>query len=134
VENGKEVLDLDHGSSVLNTIPNTINNESEHEFLNEVIRLLNTHPIRQLKVDQVSGAKYTIPGLPRTKYLVHQVLAIWFIVRRSVWDSDMPGVLLSDTIGLGKTFTSVAVAMICKLQTEKVVMGVAAVNFVGEHT
>jgi len=35
----------------------------------------------------------------------------------------MPGALVVDRMGLQKTFTPVAVAMICKLLTEKVVMG-----------
>jgi hypothetical protein len=34
----------------------------------------------------------------------------------------MPGALVVDEMSLGKTFTSVAAAMICKLLTEKVVM------------
>jgi hypothetical protein len=51
------------------------------------------------------------------------VWAIWFIVRRWVWDADMPGALVADEMGLGKTFTLVVVAMICKLPTEKDVMG-----------
>ena len=32
---------------------------------------------------------------------------------------------MADEIGLGKTFTSVAVAILCKLVTEKVVMGLS---------
>jgi len=56
-------------------------------------------------------------------FLAHQVWAIWFIVRRWVWDADMPGALVTDEMGLGKSFTLVAVAMLCKLVTEKVVMG-----------
>jgi len=39
-----------------------------------------------------------------------------------MWDADMTGALVADEKGLGKTFTSVAAAMICKLLTEKVVM------------
>jgi hypothetical protein len=35
----------------------------------------------------------------------------------------MPGVLVVDKTGHGKTFTSVAAAMICKLLTEQVVKG-----------
>jgi hypothetical protein len=35
----------------------------------------------------------------------------------------MSGALVVDEIGLGNTFTLVAVAMLCKLLTEKVVMG-----------
>jgi hypothetical protein len=54
---------------------------------------------------------------------MHQVCAILFILRRWVWDADLPGALEEDKMGLGKTFTSVAAAMLCKLVTEKVVMG-----------
>ena len=123
VEDGEEVLDPDNTSSVLSTVLNTINNEFEHECLNEAVRLLNAHPIRQSTDDRVPGHKYSIPGLPGTKFLAHQVWAIWFIVRRWVWDTDMPGALVVDEMGLGKTFTSVGAAMLCKLVTEKVVMG-----------
>jgi len=35
----------------------------------------------------------------------------------------MPGVLVADEMGLGKIFTSVAAAMLCKLMTEQVAMG-----------
>ena len=35
----------------------------------------------------------------------------------------MPGALVADEMELGKTFTSVAAAMICQLLTDKVVMG-----------
>jgi len=123
VENGEEVLDPDNTSSVLSTVLNQINNEFEHECLDEAVRLLNAHPIRQSPDDHVPRHKYPIPRLPGTKFLAHQVWDIWFIVRRWVWDSDMPGVLVADEMGLGKTFTSVVVAMLCKLVTEKVVMG-----------
>jgi hypothetical protein len=87
------------------------------------VRLLNAHPIRQLIDDPVPGDKYSIPALPGTQFLVHQVSAIWFIVRRWGWHADMPGALVADKMGLGKIFISVAAAMICKLLTEKDVMG-----------
>jgi len=61
--------------------------------------------------------------VPGTKFLVHQVWAIWFIVRRWIWDSDMLGALVADEMGLSKSFTSVAAGTICKPLTEKVVMG-----------
>jgi len=123
VEDGEEVLDSANSSSVLNMVLSTINTEFEHECFDEAVRLLNAHPIRQSTDDCVPGHKYSIPGLPRTKYLAHQVWAIWFIVRRWVWDAHMPGALVADEMGLGKTFTLVAAAMICNLVTEKVVMG-----------
>jgi hypothetical protein len=123
VEYGEEVLDPDNPSSVLSTVLHTVNNEFEHESLDEAVRLWNAHPIRQSPDDRVAGHKYSIPGLPGTKFLAHQVWAIWFIVRRWVWDTDMPGALVADEMGLGKTFTLIAAVMLCKLVTEKVVMG-----------
>ena len=123
MEDGEEDLDPENTSSVLNTVLNTINNEFEHEYLDEAVRLLNARPIHQSPDDRVPGHKYLIPGLPGTKFLAHQVWAIWFIVRRWVWEADMPGALVADEMGLGKTFKSVAAAMFCKLVTKKVVMG-----------
>ena len=123
MENGKEVLDPHNSISVLSTVLITMNNEFEHECPDEAVRLLNTDPIRQSTENRVPGHKYSIPGLSGTKFLAHQVWAIWYIVRKWVWDADMPGALVAEKIGLGKTFTSVAAAMICKLVTEKVVMG-----------
>jgi hypothetical protein len=45
------------------------------------------------------------------------------IVQRWVWDADIPGALVADEMGLGKIFTLVPAAMICKLLTKTVVMG-----------
>jgi hypothetical protein len=123
VDEGEEVLNPSNTSSILNRVPSTINNEFEHECLDEKIRLLSAHPIHQSTDDWVPGHKYSIPGLPRTKFLAHQVLAIWFIKRRGAWDAEMPGAPVADELGLGKTFTSVTAAMFCKLVTEKVVIG-----------
>jgi hypothetical protein len=123
VEDGEEVLDPDNTSSVLSTVLNTINNQFEHKCLDEAVRLLNANPICQSTDDCVPGHKYSIPGLPGTKFLAHQVWAIWFIVRRWVWVADMPGALVADEMCLGTIFTSVAAAMRCRLLTEKVVMG-----------
>jgi len=64
VEDGEEVLDPDNASSVLSTVLNTINNEFDHECLDEAVRLLNVHPLRQSTDDRVPGHKYSIPGLP----------------------------------------------------------------------
>jgi len=44
------------------------------------------------------------------------------MVRKWVWDSDIPGGLVVADMDCGKAFTLVAVAMICKLLTEKVVV------------
>jgi hypothetical protein len=44
-------------------------------------------------------------------------------MRRAVWDTDMLGALVADERGTGKTVTSVAAAMICKLVTDIVLIG-----------
>jgi SNF2 family DNA or RNA helicase len=119
---GKEVINPENTSSVLRTVLNTSNNEFERNCLDVVVRLLNAHPICQLTDYRVSGHKYAIPGLPGIKFLMHQVWALWFIVWRWVWDANMPGALVANEMGLGKTFASVAAAMLCKQATEKVVM------------
>jgi len=48
-----------------------------------------------------------------------------------VWDADMTRTLVTDEMGLGRTFTLVAVAMLCKLFTGKVVMGLPLCNLWG---
>jgi len=119
---GEEVLNPDNTSSELNTVLNTINIEFEHECLDEVVREQNACPIHQSIDDRVSGNKYSIPGLAGTWFLAHQVWAIWYIVKRWVCDSDMPGVLVADEMNLRKIVTLVAAALMCKLLTEKVVV------------
>jgi hypothetical protein len=59
-------------------------------------------------------------GLPGTKLLANHVWAIWLIVRRWVWDSSMAESLVAEEMVLRKTFTTVALVMICKLMTEEV--------------
>jgi hypothetical protein len=120
---GEEVLDGENASSVLNTVLNTINIEFEHKSLDEAVWLLIAHLIHQSTDNRVPGHKYTIPALPGLKFLARQVWAIWSIIRRWVWDADMPGALVADEMGFRKTFSTVAAAMLCTLVTETVVMG-----------
>jgi hypothetical protein len=123
VEDGEEVLDRENTGSLLNLVVNTINNEFEHECIEEAVRLLNARPIRLSPYDRIGGCQYSVPGLFGSKFLAQQIWAIRFVMRRWVWDADMPGALVADEMGLGKTFTPVAVAMLCNLVTEKVAMG-----------
>jgi len=99
VEDGEEVLDPENTSSELNTVLSAINNQFQHECLDQAVRLLNFHPICESTDNGVPAHKYSISGLPGTKFLAHQVCAIWFIVRRWVWDSDMRGALRADEMG-----------------------------------
>jgi hypothetical protein len=122
-EDCKGVLDTDNSSSVWSIVLNTINNGVEHQCLDEVVRLLSAHPIRQSTEDHVPGQKYSIPGLPGTQYLAYQVWAVCCIVAMWVWDADMPRAPVTDEMSLGKTFTSVEAEKLCKLMIPKVVMG-----------
>ena len=97
---GEAVLNRHNTSSVLSTVLNTIDHEFEHKCVGEAVSLVNTHPNRQSTDHRVPGHNYSILGLPRTMFLVHQVLAIWFIVSRWVWVADMPGALVADEMGL----------------------------------
>jgi len=81
---GQEALNPDDTSSVLSTVLNTINIKFEHECLDEAVRLLNAHPIRQSIDDCVPQDKYSIASLPGTKFLADQVWVVWLIVRRWV--------------------------------------------------
>jgi hypothetical protein len=119
----KEDLDPDNTSSVLNTVLNTINKEFDHECFDKAVRLLNAHLIHQSTDDRIAGHKHSIPGLPGTKTLAQQVWARRRIMTGCVWVADIPGALVADEMSFGKTFTSVAAAMVSKLHTEIVVMG-----------
>lgn len=50
-------------------------------------------------------------------------LAIWFVVRRSVCDLDIPAAMAAKEMGHGKTSSAETVTTIYKLLTEMVVMG-----------
>jgi hypothetical protein len=83
-EDCEEVLDPENTSSGLKMVLSAINNEFEHECFAEAVRILTAHPICQLTDDCGPGHKYSIPGLPGTRFMVQQVWAIWFIVKRWV--------------------------------------------------
>jgi len=119
----KEVVAPENTNSVLNRVPNTFSNTFQHTGPDNAVRFLHEHAIRQSSNFRIAGGKYSIPCRPRTMFLDIQVCAIWFIVRIWIWDADMPGALVADELGLGKTFTSVAAALHWNLVPKKVVMG-----------
>jgi len=121
---GEEVIDPDNTSSVLRTVLHTIINEFEYKCLEKAVGLLKAHLISQSTDDHVTGQKCSIRGLPGMKYLAHQFWAIWCIVRRWVWDANIAGALVADEMGLRKTFTFVAAAIIRTLLTGTGVIGV----------
>jgi hypothetical protein len=63
---GEENLHQENTSSVQNTGLNTNYSEFEHKCLEEAVRQLNAHSIRQSTYYHVSVHKYSIPSLPTT--------------------------------------------------------------------
>ena len=65
---GKEDLDPENTSSVLNTVLITINNKFEHRCLGEAFRLLNALQICLSIDDRFPGHKYSIPACPERSF------------------------------------------------------------------
>ena len=117
---GSADLDSPEGGLTLpEEIMATLNNAFEHECLEEAVVLLGATPRPDNVADTIRGQKYTLKYFPNVTFLSHQVWAIWFIVRRWIFDYDLPGALVADEMGLGKTFTVLAAALYAKSLTEE---------------
>jgi len=114
----EDVHDSDNSSSIVHTVLNTTNSNFQYDCLDETVSLLNDHQIGQSQADRVLGNEYSTQELPGTTFLADQIIAIWFILSTWVSDSDKPGVLVADAMGLGKIFTTLAAAQNCKLLTK----------------
>ena len=99
----------------------TLNNSFEHECLEEAVALLGATSRPDALADQIRGMKYLLEPFPSVAFLTHQIWVIWFIVRRWVFNVDLPGVLLVDEMGLGKTFTVLAAALYAKIVSDELV-------------
>lgn len=80
----KEILDTNNSGSVVNTVPSTSNIPSEHEYLDEPVRVYNVYSECQSQHDQVPCRKCSIACLPHTMFMAHQILSLWCIVSRWV--------------------------------------------------
>jgi len=114
---------IPNSSSVLSAVLNSNNIQFEHECLGQVLSLLIAPPIHQSIDARDPGNVYSISGPPGTKFLAQQVWALQSTVRRCDWESDMPGELVAEEMGLGKMLTSVAAGMMSKLLTNQVIVG-----------
>jgi hypothetical protein len=120
---GEEVFDPDNTCSVLSTVPNAIRNYFEYKCMLAVIKLLNSYRLCLSTHNRIPANQCSYPVLSIFKYLVHQVRKIQYMVRRWVWNPDLPGGLVADEMSFGKMFTSVAAVLICKLLAVMIVMG-----------
>jgi hypothetical protein len=112
---GRELLEgTDEGVRLSEELLNTINNAFEHECLAEAVHLLGARQVPDDPQDSIRGTKYILTLFQGVRFLAHQIWGIWFILRRWIFDVDLPGVLLADEMGLGKTFTVLATALYAK--------------------
>ena len=65
---------------------------------------------------------FRIPGIPKGRFLPHQVWGIWFLVDRIVGNSA-PVALLADDMGLGKTFTALGSLLHLKWISSEATLG-----------
>jgi len=107
----------------MSIVLNRIKVQCEPACLVEVVGLLNTNLISPLNLPWISVIECSIACPPGNRFWLHQVWAQSCIVRRWVWDLNMPVALVADEMGLGKKDISVPTGMIRALQTEKVVVG-----------
>jgi hypothetical protein len=118
LESPEEELNHSDGPPLHEEIIATLNNSFEHECLEEAATLLGASHRPDSTTDSIRGVKYRLEYFPNVTFLAHQVWGIWFIVRRWIFDPDLPGALLADEMGLGKTFTTIAAALYAKCLTE----------------
>jgi len=123
VEACEEVWDSVNMTSVLSSNSNTITNEFEHQCVDKVVWVLNPNLTRKLKAATVTLNDYLLLCQHTLTWIVHQGWAMEIVERRGVWDLDMPGVLVGDTMSMDNTFTSVVAARKYKLLTEKIDVG-----------
>lgn len=74
VQNNEEVLDPDNTSVEWNSVLHSNNNKYKHKCLDDTVRQLNAHPVRQSTDDLDPRHKYSIPGLPQNKVSGARVL------------------------------------------------------------
>lgn len=89
---------------LLDVVNTSLNNDFAHECLDLAIRRLGASHLLAIEQD-IGPQVFAIPGIPKGRFLPHQVWGIWFLVDRVIGNSP-PRALLADDMGLGKTFTA----------------------------
>ena len=88
--------------------------------MEDSVALLGATSRPDAPADQIQGTKYLLKPFPSGSFLIYQIWAIWFIVRCWVFDVGLPGVLLADSMGLGKTFTVLVAALYAKVVSNEI--------------
>ena len=98
-------------------------NAYEQECFDDALKYLDAKPAPLIIGEVPGGPKWVLPGIPNGRFMMHQVWGIWFVIRRWLWHSSLPGVLIADEMGLGKTWTAIGAAMTSKFICEQAIRG-----------
>lgn len=84
-----------------------LNNDFEHQCFDEAIKILQARELT-LNDKDLGDHVLDIPGIPRARFLPHQIWGIGFVLKRFMQEDGLKlnGVLIADDMGLGKTYTA----------------------------
>ena len=97
---------LDQQGNFLELASTNLNKDFEHQCCEVGVGRFGASHLPR-RVEDIGPHVFRIPGIPRGRFLPHQVWRIWFLVERVVGKSP-PVALLADDMGLGKTFTTLS--------------------------
>ena len=89
-----------------------LNNDFEHQCFEGAVRMLGAGLLTPVEGD-IGPRMLRIPGIPRGRFLPHQVWGVWFIVECILADRP-PVALIADDMGLGKTHCALATLLYLK--------------------
>ncbi|CUS07052.1 unnamed protein product [Tuber aestivum] len=98
-----------------------LNNDFEHQGFEEAVRMLGAELLIPVEAD-IGPRMLRIPGIPRGRFLPHQVWGVWFIVERILADRP-PVALIADDMGLGKTHYALATLLYLKYIVDEAAAG-----------
>lgn len=108
-------------AELLDVASGNINSDFEHQCLSLAIERLGAQQLQAVEGD-IGPEVFSIPGIPRCRFLPHQVWGIWFLVNRVIGNSA-PVALLADDMGLGKTYTALGALLHLKWISSEAALG-----------
>ena len=120
-ESSTQVSQISNQGTLLDIATSNRNNVFEHECLDLAIQNLGASLLPAVEGD-MGPQVFRIPGIPKGRFLPHQVWGIWFLVDRIV-ENSVPVALLADDVGLGKTFTALGALLHLKWISSEAALG-----------
>jgi len=116
-----EVVGVAQQAQFLDLTATNLNNDFEHHCFDVAVRRLGASQLVSMEGD-IGPHVFRIPGIPKGRFLPHQVWGIWFLVERVIGYSP-PVCLLADDMGLGKTFTALGALLHLKWISSEAALG-----------